>query len=147
MTLFIEESIINSVKKLLAGRVNEILAEGELLVPPIEFGGYRDGSVTAPVIALSTCEHTEKERIIRLDAYTITISFAVPENPDGEMSCYAYAAATEKALVEDPTLDGVASRTVLIGKKYTPPKHAGTGEGWGLALSLRVTVEGMGNAG
>jgi hypothetical protein len=145
--LYIEEAITGAVKRLLSGRVNEILADTEFPIPPVEFGGFGGGSVVAPAISLSTCERNEKERVIRLDAYALTITFALPENPDGELFCYAYASAVDRALVEDPVLDGVASRAVLTGKKYVPPKHAGTGEGWGLVLSLRITVEGMSNAG
>jgi hypothetical protein len=90
-SLFIEENIINSVKKLLSGRVNELLGETEYPIPPIEFENYRGGSSVFPAIALSTCERSEKERIIRLDAHTLTIVFTVPEHPDGERNCYAYA--------------------------------------------------------
>jgi hypothetical protein len=145
--LYVEEAITGAVRRLLAGRVNELLGEAEFPVPPVEFGDYRGGSVAAPAISLSTCERTEKERVIRLDAYALTITFALPDNPDGDLFCFAYASAIDKAICEDPTLGGVASRAVLTGKKYAPPKHTGTGEGWGLVLSLRVTVEGMSNAG
>ena len=37
-------------------------------MPLIEFGG----STVVPVIAFSTCERSEKERIIRLDTYPRT---------------------------------------------------------------------------
>jgi hypothetical protein len=150
-SLFIEENIINSVKKLLSGRVNELLGETEYPIPPVEFGNYRGGSAIAgacsPAIALSTCERSEKERIIRLDAYSLTITFTVPEHPEGERNCYAYAASVATALGEDPTLGGVVDRAVLTGKEYIPPKHPGTGEGWELVLALRVTVEGDSNVG
>jgi hypothetical protein len=101
--------LLNSVKKLLSERV------AEYLIPPIEFGKYRGGSAVIPVITLSTCERSEKERIIRLDTYTLTITFAVPEHPSdqrsvGERSCYAYAAAIDRALSEDPALGGAASQ-------------------------------------
>jgi hypothetical protein len=141
--LFIEENIINSVQKLLLGRVNELLGETEYPIPPIEFGDYRGGSAVVPVIALSTCERSEKERIIRLDAYTLTITFTIPEWPGGERNCYAYAASVATALRENPTLGGVASRAELTGKKYVPPKQGGTGGEWEVVLTLRVTVEGM----
>jgi hypothetical protein len=146
MELFIEEKLLNSIRKLLSGRVNELLGEMEYPIPPVEFGSYRGGSVVSPVIGLSTCERAEKERIIRLDAYTLTVTFTVPEHPEGERNCYAYAASVATALGEDPTLSGAASRVVLMGKKYVPPKHPGTGEGWEVVLTLRVTVEGMANA-
>jgi hypothetical protein len=145
--LFIEEILLNSVKKLLAGRVNELLGETEYPIPPIEFGNYRGGSVIVPVIALSTCERSEKERIIRLDAYTLTITFTLPEHPEGERNCYAYASSVATALGENSTLGGTVDRVELTGKKYTPPKHPGTGEGWELILTLRVTVEGGGYVG
>jgi hypothetical protein len=146
-SLFIEGILLNSVKKLLSGRVNELLGETEYPIPPIEFGTYRGGSVVSPMITLTTCERSEKERIVQLDAYTLTIAFTVPEWPEGERNCYAYASSVATALGEDPTLGGAASRAVLTGKKYAPPKHPGTGEGWELVLTLRVTLEGMTNAG
>jgi hypothetical protein len=145
--LFIEEILLNSVKKLLAARVNELLGEMEYLIPPIEFGNYRGGSAVVPAVTLSTCERTEKERIIRVDAYTLTLSFPVRESPEAELQCYAYAAAVDKALREDPVLGGTASRAVITGKKYAPPKTPHCGEGWTVVLTLRVTVEGGGYAG
>jgi hypothetical protein len=150
--LFIEEIVLNSVKKLLAERVNELLGETEYPIPPIEFGAYRGGSAVVPAITLSTCERSEKERIVRLDAYTLTIAFTVPEHPSdqrsvGERNCYAYAASVTTALLENPALGGAASRVILTGKKYTPPKQSGTGADWELLLTLRATVEGMTNDG
>jgi hypothetical protein len=145
--LFIEEIIINSLKSLLSGRVNDLLGETECPIPPIEFGNYRDGSAVVPVITLSTCERTEKERIVRLDAYTLTITFSVPEHPEGERNCYAYADTVATALWDDPTLGGIVDRAVLTGKKYTPPKQSGTGGDWTVVLTLRITVEGDGYAG
>ena len=142
--LFIEEIIINSLKSLLAGRVNELLGETEYPIPPVEFGTYRGGSVIAPVINLSTCERTEKERIVRLDAYTLTITFTVPEHPEGERNSYAYAWAAATALGENPTLGGVAGRVELTGKKYIPSKQSGTGGDWTVILTLRIVVEGDG---
>jgi hypothetical protein len=141
---FIEEILLNSVKKLLSGRVNELLGETEYPIPPIEFGKHRGGSVVSPVITLSTCERSEKERIIRLDAYTLTITFTVPEHPDGERNCYAYASSVAAALRENPALGGIASRAELTGKKYAPPKQSGTGGDWTVILTLRIVVEGEG---
>jgi hypothetical protein len=140
-SLFIEEILLNSVKKLLSGRVNELLEKTEYPIPPIEFGAYRGGSIVVPVISLTTCERSEKERIVLLDAYTLTIAFTLPEHPAGERNCYAYAAAIGRALSEDPALGGAADRAVLTGKKYVPPKQSGTGGDWGVTLTLRVTAE------
>jgi hypothetical protein len=139
--LFIEEILLNSVKKLLAGRVNELLGETEYPVPPIQFGNFRGGSMIAPVIALSTCERMEKERIVRLDAYILTITLNVPEHPEGERNSYAYAGAVATALRHDPTLGGAVNRAVLTGKKYAPPKQSGTGGDWTVVLTLRIVLE------
>jgi hypothetical protein len=104
--LYIEEIIAGAVKGLLAERVNGLLEETEFAIPPIEFGAYRGRGVVVPVIGLSACERSEKERIVRVDAYSLTIAFAAPETPEGERNCYAYAAAVAAALGEDPTLGG-----------------------------------------
>jgi hypothetical protein len=162
--LYIEEKLLNSVKKLLSGRVNELLGETEYPIPTIEFGQsgvtglspefrqgrnstafYGGGAVVVPVIGLSGCERTEKERVVRVEAYTLTIAFAVPEWPDGERNCYAYASSVATALGENPTLGGAASRAVLMGKKYVAPKTPYYGEGWTVILTLRVTVEEINN--
>jgi hypothetical protein len=144
MNSLIEETLLNSVRKLLSGRVNEVLGELEELIPPIEFGtAWRGrGYATATAIRLASCERTEKERIIRLDAYSLTITFTVSDGPEAERHCYAYAGAAAKALGEDTSLLGTVDRAVLVGKKYEPPKHPGTGEDWEVILTLRITVEG-----
>jgi hypothetical protein len=89
--LYIEESVVGAVKGLLVGRVNELLGEIEDAVPPVEFGAYRGGSVVVPAVTLASGERTEKERILRVEAYSLTVAFAVPEGPDSERRCYAYA--------------------------------------------------------
>jgi hypothetical protein len=58
-----EENIINSVKKLLSGRVNELLGEMEYPIQPIEFGTYRGGFAVVPVITLSTYERSLRGRL------------------------------------------------------------------------------------
>jgi hypothetical protein len=139
--LFIEEAIIGAVKSLLAGRVNEKLNDYNFYFPLLEFSNYSGNNATTPVIAISSCERTEKERIILLDAYSLTITFLMPGNPESELYCYAYAAAFDKALGEDVTLGGIADRAVITAKKYVPPKKADCGQGWELVITLRVTVE------
>ena len=140
---FIEQRIIAAVQGLLAGQVNEMLGEMECPIPLIEFSEYVGGDVVSPVITLSTCERTEKERIIRLDAYSLTITFTLQETPESELHCYAYSEAIGRAFYDNSTLGGVVDRAAIIGKKYVQPKKTHCGEGWGLVLSLRITVEGM----
>ena len=140
--IFIEQGITEAVRFLLIGRVNEILSAWEFVVPVIEFGNIGSMYAVAPVVSLSGCEQTEKERIIRLDAYSLAVNFTLQEHEDGELFCYAYSAAFGKALGEDVTLGGVAERAVITNKKYIPPKKPNCGEGWGLTLSLRITVAG-----
>ena len=141
--VFIEQKIINAVRKLLTGKVNEKLNNWNFFFPLIEFSGYGGASAVVPVITLSSCEQSEKERIIRQDAYTLTITFSVPETADSELSCYAYANAFSIVLGEDVTLGGVVDRAVITTKKYVPPKKPNCGMEWELVISLRVTVEGM----
>jgi hypothetical protein len=138
---FIETRIITAIRGMLTGRVNEMLGEMECPIPIVEFGEYRGGTAVVPVIALVTCERTEKERIIRLDAYTLTISFSFLDMPESELYCYAYSGAVGRAVFDDPALGGVADRAVITGKKYQPPKKANCGQGWELTISLRITVE------
>jgi hypothetical protein len=142
-TVFIEQQIIEAVKRLLDKRVNEIFSNWEIVVPVIECGNIGGMYAVTPVVSLSGCERTEKERLIRLDAYSVSIAFTLQEHEDGELFCYAYSTAFAKALGEDVTLGGVVDRAVITGKKYTPPKKQNCGEGWGLVITLRVTVEGM----
>ncbi|GHU90174.1 hypothetical protein FACS189476_09980 [Spirochaetia bacterium] len=138
MSGFIEQKILSAVESLLTGRVNELLEESEYQIPLIEFG-----CGNAPAIRLTTAERSEKDRIIRADAYTLALVFSVSETPNGELDCYAYAAAMEQAIGEDPTLGGVVDRAMLTGKKYTPPRVVHCGEHWELAITLRITIEGM----
>jgi hypothetical protein len=138
---FIEKQIIEAVRGLLTGRVNEVLENWQFVVPLFEISEFQDRTAVVPVIALSGCERTEKERIIKLDAYSMTISFTLRETPESELYCYAYAAAVCKALGENPTLGGVVDRAAVTGKKYVPPKKAYGGNEWEIVISLRVTVE------
>ena len=66
---FIEQRIIEAVRGLLSGRVNEIFSNWEFVAPVIEFSNIGNLYAVAPVVSLSGCERTEKERIIRQDAY------------------------------------------------------------------------------
>ncbi|MCL2410642.1 MAG: hypothetical protein FWC97_03265 [Treponema sp.] len=140
---FVEQEIISAVKELFLKRVNEILNGWNMVIPLFEFGDYGGLSSVTPVIFLSSCEQTEKERIIKLDTYLMTISISVAENPESELFCYGYANAFEKALGEDITLGGIADRAVVISKKYVPPKILNCGMNWEIVLSLRITVEQM----
>jgi len=141
--VFIEQQIVDAVRKLLAGKVNEKLNNWNFFFPLVEFSNYGGASAIVPVISLSSCEQTEKERIIRQDAYTLTITFSVPETADSELSCYAYANAFSIVLGEDVILGGVVDRAVITNKKYVPPKKPNCGMEWELVITLRVTVEGM----
>ncbi|MDR0442546.1 MAG: hypothetical protein LBH44_03970 [Treponema sp.] len=144
MSDFVEMRIIEAVRGLLTGRVNELLGTVQYAIPIVEIGDYTGASVVSPTLALASCERSEKERIIKLDVYSLTITFTLPETPDSELHCYVYAWAVCKALEENTTLGGVVDRAVISGKKYIKPKKVNCGQGWELAITLRVTVEGMG---
>jgi hypothetical protein len=144
---FIEQQIIEAVRQALTERINENLRDMRFAVSPIEYSDYCGDSAVIPSITLSSCERTEKERIVRLDAYSLTVTFSLPETPESEKYCFAYSGAVSRAIYDNPTLGGIADRIVVTGKKYLSPKKPNCGEGWSLVISLRVTVEGMGNAG
>ena len=137
---FVENRIIQAVRRLLSDRVNAILQNGEFVVPAIEFGKYHGDLVITPDIMLVSCEHTEKERIIRLDAYALTIVFAVPPSAESELLCYAFAGAVSKAVFDNRTLGGVVDWCAVTGKKFIAPKNRHCGEGWRLEIGLRITV-------
>jgi hypothetical protein len=145
--VFIEQEIITAVHGLLTRRVNELLGTVQYAIPIVEIGNYSGGSVVVPVLALASCERSEKERIIKLDAYSLSLTFTLPEHPDSELHCYVYAWAVCRALEENATLGGVVDRAVINGKKYIQPKKLNCGQGWELILTLRLTVEGTINAG
>jgi hypothetical protein len=141
MTDFVEQRIISSVKGVLSERVNDLLCDMQYPVPPVEWGEYCGGLAVVPAVALSTCERTEKERIVQVNAYSMTVTFTLPETPESELHCYAYSGAVSRALHDNPTLGGVADRAVITAKKYLSPKKANCGQGWELVITLRLTVE------
>jgi hypothetical protein len=147
MKEFIEQRIITAVRGLLTGRVNEILRDEEFDTPYIEFGNYSGANVVVPVVALASCEKSENERIISVDAYSLTITFSLPDKFETENHCYAICAAVCTALKENPTLGGVVDRAVVSGEKYVPPKKPNFGQGWEVIITLRLTVEGTVYAG
>ena len=120
----IEMRLLRAIRGLLTGRVNELLSDLQFHIPLIEFGDYKGRYAVSPVIMLNTCERTEKERIILMDAYALTITFTVSETQDSELFCYVYTAAVTQAISEDVTLSGVADRAVITGKKiYSAKKN------------------------
>jgi len=139
---FIELRILEAVRRLLTGKVNELLGDMPLQIPFFEFSDYKGEATVVPVVALSSCERNEKERLLLIDAYSLSITFNVPETADAELFCYAYAAAIGRALYLNPTLGGIADRVLITGKKYNQPKTANCGHDWQVVISLRITVEG-----
>jgi hypothetical protein len=141
----IEIQILEKIRGLLTNRVNEILENRQLLLQLFELSEFKGKSTVVPLINLSSCERTEKERIIQQDAYSLTISFSVHETVESELYCYGYLTAVCKAIEENPTLNGIVDRTVILGKKVLPPKKANCGMDWEVTINLRITVETMSN--
>ncbi len=144
--MFVEDEIIRAIKELLSGRVNELLGEVLLHIPLVEFSDYEGRDVVVPVISLSSCERSEKERIIRLDAYSMMVTFSVPDAAEAELYCFAYGTALHTAIDEDRTLGGIVDRAVITGKKYVKPKVKNCDDNWSVTIFLRLTVEDIKNA-
>ena len=140
MNDFLEPKIIQAVKAMLTGKVNDLLGKTEHQIPMLEFTDYQGVSALTPVIRLISCERTEKERIIRQDAYSLSITFSLPDTLEGELYCYVYAGAVCRAVWDDPTLAGVVDRAVVTGKKFIKPEKPHNGQPWELILSLRLTI-------
>jgi hypothetical protein len=138
---FIETRIVSAVRGILEKEVNEKLNNWNFFLPLFEFSDYHGSSVVNPVILLSSSEQSEKERIIKLDTYSMTITFSVPETPDSELICYAYSNAFCIVLNKNVTLGGVVDKAVVTNKKYVPPKKPNCGDDWELVITLRITVE------
>ena len=140
---FIEQQIIEAIRKMLNSDVNSYLKELQFSIPLVELGNYTGSDVVSPVVSFGVCEQTEKERIIRQEVYSVIITFNLPETVESELHCYAYSGAVAKAVYDNPTLGGVVNRAVVTGKKYNFPKKKNCGDGYSLIITLRITVEGM----
>jgi hypothetical protein len=128
----VEERIIGAVWGLLLGGVNEVLAEIDDFVPPVERPGA--GLAARPArcaVEIAAVERTEKERIVRLDACRVKIMITAFES-----DCYRYAYALEKAIDRDFTLGGVVENVLFEKKVYTQKTHLVEAE-----FGLRITVE------
>jgi len=141
--LAIELQILNAIRDLLSKRVNALLLDLPFHIPIIDFGDNGCGHAIDPAITFNSCESSEKERIIRLDTYSLIINFSFPDTPESESHCYAYAASVVKAVRENSTLDGIVEKVSVTSKKVIPPKKPSFGDIWELSLALRITVEEM----
>jgi hypothetical protein len=141
----IEMRLLEAIRKLLTVQVNELLMSLQFSIPLIEFSDYQGGDVVVPVVSLISCESSEKERIIKLDAYTVTVTFSLPESDDSEFFIYTYSAMVSRALEGNLTIGGISERAVVTSKKYIEPITAKFGRNWQVVITLRITVEGMAN--
>jgi hypothetical protein len=132
----VEEKLIGAVWALLTGRVNGVLAECDDTVPFIEGRETSESCRSRPSVRLATAERTEKERIVKIDAYLVNVAFGGTEK-----DCYRYAWALEKAIDEDRTLDGITDYTAIEKKVYQKINY----EDFCVCISLRITVETMSN--
>ncbi|GHV46209.1 hypothetical protein AGMMS49546_33770 [Spirochaetia bacterium] len=141
MSDFIEHNILSAIENLLTGRANELLGEAEFQIAPFEFGAPVGVGAVEPVLRLTECERSEKERIVRLDSYALMLTLQVPEGPYGGRDAYAYGAVISRAVAENCTLGDMVDRAVMTGKKYVPPKTPHCGEGWQVELKLHILPE------
>jgi hypothetical protein len=135
-----EEMLLEMTEELLSGAVNFYLNELDETVPQLEIVKNRSlgGYGVKPDIDISECELSEKERIIKLQAYTVNISFCL-KGSENKRLLYIYAYAIEKAINDDPTFGSVADRVTLSHKKYSQK----TADVWEIVITVRATMEGF----
>jgi hypothetical protein len=132
-----EETLLEMTAELLTGAVNYYLSEFDVAVPQFETDSPRRLGAfgVRPEIEIAECELSDKERIIKLEAYTLKTSFQV-KGLDNKNHIYYYALAIQKAIDDDVTFGGVADRVTLTRKKYTQRDGM-----WDVVLTLRATLE------
>jgi len=129
----IEERVLDGIWALLLGDVNEALVGLQRQVALFERrrGGSLGGFGCQAEVALLDVERTEKERFLKIDAFTVTVEFAA-SLPD----CYVYAWALDEALRQDATLGGLVDNVVFVSRRYLKE-----GPGNNAQFKLRVIVE------
>jgi hypothetical protein len=131
----IEEKIEGAVWVLLLSGVNDFLEGIDDDVPALEGPGFGSRSPGA-VVEFAAAERTEKERIVRMDAYTVKITINAAAS-----FCYRYAYALDKAIEADWTLGGLAERIQFEKRVYKKTINGGGNPACKAVFNLRVTVE------
>ena len=139
MKKFVEKEIINAIRKLLTCQVNEVLGAMEWNIPLFEISEYRGSIVVVPMILLKKCERTEKERIIKLDTYSVQIKFNVLDFPESENNCYAYSYAISKIIDENPTLNEIVTKAEITSKEIIHPKVKS--DYWEIVVYIKIVNE------
>jgi hypothetical protein len=124
----IEEKSVDAVWDVLTRRVNFYLGEMDAVVPFLErdsAGKYGRFGVR-PVVGLLDCESSEKERVLMVDAYTVSVDIKAPVR-----DCWFYTHALRCALREDLTLNGIAAEVKFKRTTYKD----------GVCFGLKVIVE------
>jgi hypothetical protein len=139
----IEEKILGAVWGLVLDRVNDVLESVDDDVPALEKkgNGLVGDYVKRPVsgsVGLVKVERTEKERIVRLDAYRVVVTVNA-----SEADCYRYAYALDKAIENDVTLGGVAENVLFEKKDYKKISGGVKDGGCEAVFSLRITAEAL----
>jgi hypothetical protein len=114
------------------------LGEFEVDIPLFEIDcSRRLGSYGVwPDIEVIECELSDKERVIKLEAYALKIALQIHHLSE-KKHLYFYAYALDKAIADDPTFGGVADRVSIVHKKYNQ-KSAGD---WEIIITVKATLE------
>jgi hypothetical protein len=131
-----EEVLIEMTEKLLGGAANDYLSEFDVAIPLFEVEGSRQLVCfgVRPEIEISECELTEKERVIKSEAYTLKITF---QNKSKNL-IYYYAYAIQRAIDDDVSFGGIVDRVTLVHKKYQQKNN-----GCEIIITLRATLESL----
>jgi hypothetical protein len=132
----IEEKILGGVLELLLTGVNGVLAEIDDDVPPVERPGAARPCRCA--VELAAAERTEKERIVRLDAYAVKVTFY-----GSEADCYRYGYALNKAVEADWTLGALAESVCFERKVYKKTAGGVKADGCEAVFSLKIIIEAL----
>jgi hypothetical protein len=94
--------------------------------------------ITHYSLLIAAAERTEKERIVRLDAYTVKITFNAAAS-----FCYRYAYALDKAIEADWTLGGLAERVSFEKRVYKKTFDGRGNPACEAVFTLRITAEAL----
>jgi hypothetical protein len=132
----IEEKILGGVWELLLTGVNGVLAGIDDDVPSVGHPSAARPAVCA--VELEAAERSEKERIARLDVYSVKVTFY-----GSVADCYRYAYALDEAVEADCTLGALAESVCFEKKVYKKTSGGIRADGCEAVFTLKIIIEAL----